>query len=391
MLIVMRGLFIAFVAFLYSGLLYAGDGSVSSPFTVEEALSKKNNNMLCYVSGYIVGEYVNYSNNKHFYNMAPPFEGTSTYLIADMPFEYRLEKCMTVQLGAANTDICNLDEYPVYWNKKLLLQGNLSLFQTLPGIKNLKNFVLPEQPLEDETVYWNIFEDFGTKNGYKPVSGDMYGGGVFYGEDNAIPWVFEGATLGETGKDAKWDGASAHLRLTESTSGNPGAIYMKEDKSNGIGYIRFWAAFYDTDKKGRIAIYISGDQGESWESVASGLTPEKTLKEFQVLVNRPGNYRVKIAKSENSSDGVNIDNIRISDYLQPSAVIRSEKDDTFSVSANNGILSLSFTDEVDGVDIYTINGSLAFSIKDRIKHISIPLLPGVYIIRSESYIRKIVL
>ena len=227
----MRGLFIAFVAFLYSGLLYAGDGSVSSPFTVEEALSKKNNNMLCYVSGYIVGEYVNYSNNKHFYNMAPPFEGTSTYLIADMPFEYRLEKCMTVQLGAANTDICNLDEYPVYWNKKLLLQGNLSLFQTLPGIKNLKNFVLPEQPLEDETVYWNIFEDFETKNGYKPVSGDMYGGGVFYGEDNAIPWVFEGATLGETGKDAKWDGASAHLRLTESTSGNPGAIYMKEDKS----------------------------------------------------------------------------------------------------------------------------------------------------------------
>lgn len=219
----------------------------------------------------------------------------------------------------------------------------------------------------------------------------MYGGGIFYGEDNAIPWVFEGATLGETGKDAKWDGASAHLRLTESTSGNPGAIYMKEDKSNGIGYIRFWAAFYDTDKKGRIAVYISGDQGESWECVASGLTPEKTLKEFQVLVNRPGNYRVKIAKSENSSDGINIDNIRISDYLQPSAVIRSEKDDTFSVSANNGILSLSFTDEVDGIDIYTINGSLAFSVKDRIKHISIPLLPGVYIIRSGSYIRKIVL
>ena len=25
----------------------------------------------------------------------------------------------------------------------------------------------------------HIFEDFETKNGYKPVSGDMYGGGVF--------------------------------------------------------------------------------------------------------------------------------------------------------------------------------------------------------------------
>lgn len=387
----MRGLFIAFVAFLHSVSLYAGDGSVSSPFTVEEALSKKNNNMLCYVSGYIVGEYVNYSNNKHFYNMAPPFEGTSTYLIADMPFEYRLEKCVTVQLGATNTDICNLDEYPMYWNKKLLLQGNLSLFQTLSGIKNLKDFVLPEQPLEDETVYWNIFEDFEAKDGYKPISGNMYGGGVFYGEDNAIPWVFEGAALGETGKDAKWGGASAHLRLTESTSGSPGSIYMKEDKSNGIGYIRFWAAFYDTDKKGRIAVYISGDQGKSWECVASGLTPEKTLKEFQVLVNRPGNYRVKIAKSENSSDGVNIDNIRISDYLRPASIIRSEKDDTFCVSVNDGILSLSFADKAEALDIYTINGSLVFSIKDCVKNISIPLLPGAYIIRSGSCIRKIIL
>lgn len=387
----MRKLLIAILSCICSAPLYAGDGSVNSPFTVEEALSKKNNNMLGYVSGYIVGEYVNYSNNKHFYNLAPPFQGTSTYLIADSPLEYRLGKCMTVQLGSANTDICNLDEYPQYWNKKLVLQGNLSLFQTLPGIKNLKDFVLPVQPLEDETVYWNIFEDFETKNGYKPASGNMYGGGTFYGADGAVPWVFEGATLGETGNDVKWDGASAHLRLTESTSGNPGSICMKEDKPNGIGYIRFWAAFYDTDKKGRIAVYISGDQGKSWERVASGLTPEKTLKEFQVIVNRPGNYRVKIAKSEDSSDGVNIDNIRISDYLQPAMVSRSEVKDPFYVFANNGVLSLKLADKTRSVQVYAMNGILMCSIDGSTPEITVPLSSGTYIVRSGEYFMKIIL
>lgn len=386
-----RNLLIAIFICICPAPLFAGDGSADSPFTVGEALSKKNNNMLAYVSGYIVGEYVNYSNNKHFYNMAPPFQGTSTYLIADNPLEYNLDKCMTVQLGAANTDICNLDEYPRYWNKKLLLQGNLSLFQTLPGIKNLKDFVLPSQPLEDETVYWNIFEDFETKNGYKPASGNMYGGGTYYGADDAIPWVFEGATLGETGNDAKWDGASAHLRLTESTSGNPGCIYMKDDKPNGVGYIRFWAAFYDTDKKGRIAVYISGDQGKSWERVASGLTPEKTLKEFQVFVNRPGNYRVKIAKSEDSSDGVNIDNIRISDYLQPAAVSHSEIEKPFYMSANNGVLYLKLTDKAKSVQVYTMNGMLIYSIDGSTPEISLPLLSGTYVIRSGEYSSKIIL
>ncbi|WP_455496536.1 DUF6359 domain-containing protein [Coprobacter sp.] len=385
-----RKLLIAILCYVCSVSLYAGDGSENSPFTVGEALSKKNNNMLAYVNGYIVGEYVNYSNNKHFYNMAPPFQGTSTYLIADNPLEYRLDKCMTVQLGAANTDICNLEEYPWYWNKKLLLQGNLSLFQTLPGIKNLRDFVLPIQPLEDETVYWNIFEDFETKNGYKPASGNMYGGGTFYGADGAIPWAFEGATLGETGNDAKWDGASAHLRLTESTSGNPGCIYMKDDKQNGIGYIRFWAAFYDTDKRGKIAVYISGDQGKTWERVASGLTPEKTLKEFQVPVNRQGSFRIKIAKSENSSDGVNVDNIRISDYLQPAAVSRSESDIPFLASVKDGILFLDLTEKANDIQIYTVNGILVYSIKNSEDKIVVSLLPGMYIIRCGEYSRKII-
>lgn len=51
----------------------AGDGSsAQSPLTVSQALVKKNNQKSYYVSGYIVGEYRDYSNNKHFYYLARP-------------------------------------------------------------------------------------------------------------------------------------------------------------------------------------------------------------------------------------------------------------------------------------------------------------------------------
>ena len=62
----------------------------------------------------------------------------------------------------------------------------------------------------------------------------MYGGGI-YASAETCRWKFVGATYGDSSNDMKWDNAAAHLRLTESTSGEPGYIYMLEDKSNGIG------------------------------------------------------------------------------------------------------------------------------------------------------------
>ena len=77
----------------------AGDGSsAQSPLTVSQALAKKNDQKSYYVSGYIVGEYRDYSNNKHFYYLAPPFDGTSAYLIADDVDEMDLSRMMPVQI-----------------------------------------------------------------------------------------------------------------------------------------------------------------------------------------------------------------------------------------------------------------------------------------------------
>lgn len=128
-------------AFVFS--LIAGTGlSADSPLTVSQALAKKNDRKSYYVNGYIIGEYRDYSNNKHFYNIAPPFDGTSAYLIADDIDEIDLSKMMPVQIKDY-VDSYNLDENPQYWRKQLTIKGTLTDYFTLPGIKNLTDWIAP--------------------------------------------------------------------------------------------------------------------------------------------------------------------------------------------------------------------------------------------------------
>ena len=149
---------IALSAFVFS--LIAGTGlSADSPLTVLQALAKKNDRKSYYVNGYIVGEYRDYSNNKHFYNIAPPFDGTSAYLIADEIDEIDLSKMMPVQIKDY-VDSYNLDEKPQSWRKQLTIKGTLTDYFTLPGIKNLTDWIAPGENVTDETKYWNFYETF---------------------------------------------------------------------------------------------------------------------------------------------------------------------------------------------------------------------------------------
>ena len=168
---------IALSAFVFS--LIAGTGlSADSPLTVLQALAKKNDRKSYYVNGYIVGEYRDYSNNKHFYNIAPPFDGTSAYLIADEIDEIDLSKMMPVQIKDY-VDSYNLDENPQYWRKQLTIKGTLTDYFTLPGIKNLTDWIAPGENVTDETKYWNFYETFETKKAYTPNNTLMYGGGIY--------------------------------------------------------------------------------------------------------------------------------------------------------------------------------------------------------------------
>ena len=311
---------IALSAFVFS--LIAGTGlSADSPLTVSQALAKKNDRKSYYVNGYIVGEYRDYSNNKHFYNIAPPFDGTSAYLIADDIDEIDLSKMMPVQIKDY-VDSYNLDENPQYWRKQLTVKGTLTDYFTLPGIKNLTDWIAPGENVTDETKYWNFYETFETKKAYTPNSSLMYGGGI-YASAETCRWKFVGATYGDSSNDMKWDNAAAHLRLTESTSGEPGYIYMLEDKSN-----------------------------------------------------------------ENSTTGIDIDNIHISDYYTTSSVENMLSPTNIRIWSSKGHLCFD-TKMPEQIDIYLINGTLV-----KTEHIigsgNIALPAGFYIVSIKNTATKII-
>ena len=76
-------------------------------------------------------------------------------------------------------DSYNLDENPQYWRKQLTIKGTLTDYFTLPGIKNLTDWIAPGENVTDETKYWNFSETFETKKAYTPNSTLMYGGGIY--------------------------------------------------------------------------------------------------------------------------------------------------------------------------------------------------------------------
>ena len=380
---------LSFIILLVSILpVMAGDGSsAQSPLTVSQALAKKNDQKSYYVSGYIVGEYRDYSNNKHFYYLAPPFDGTSAYLIADDVDEMDLSRMMTVQIKDY-VDNYNLDENPQYWRKQLTVKGTLTDYFTLPGIKNLTDWIAPSEPLDNESQYWNFYETFETKKAYTPNGEQMYSGGT-YTSSETCRWKFAGATYGDSSNDMKWDNAAAHLRLTESTSGEPGYICMLDDKTDGIGYIRLWAARYKEDKgAASFGIFLSNDQGESWETVQTGIAIEKELTEYQFKIMRPGIWRIKIAKTDPSTNGIDIDNIHISDYYTPSAITATTTDHTTRLWGTRGSLCFEASQPVD-ICIYALDGTLVS--EQRIAgHGSLPLPAGFYLVSTPTTTEKVV-
>lgn len=369
--------------------IMAGDGSsAQSPLSVSQALAKKNDHKSYYVKGYIVGEYCDYSNNKHFYHLAPPFDGTTAFLIADNVDEIDLSQMMPVQIKDY-VDSYNLDENPQYWRKPLTVKGTLTDYFTLPGIKTLTDWIAPTQTLDDEARYWNFYETFETKKAYTPDGSQMYSGGT-YASAETCQWKFAGATYGDSSNDMKWDNAAAHLRLTESTSGDPGYICMLDDKTNGIGYIRLWAARYKEDKgAASFGLYLSENQGESWEAVQTGIAIEKELTEYQFKIMRPGTWRIKIAKTDNSANGIDIDNIHISDYYTTSAIGSTPAINPVRLWSNQGFLCFDTKQPVE-ITIYTLGGTLVN--KPRISGQGrLPLPKGFYLVSTPATTVKIVI
>lgn len=392
-----KNILLLIAAFLFSYSLQAGDGTENNPFTVAEAIEKNDQAKQYYVKGFVVGEMENYSGGKHIYELAPSFAGTTALLIADNIDEIDLSKCLNIQLGQLYTDNFNLDWNPQVWRKEVVVCGYLKRYMEMPGVKDISHLeVTSLEPLEDETLFWSFLEDMNSKN-YTPNSSiNTFAGGTYVGETGT--WTFTGATLGDTGKDQKFGRAAARIRLTEGSTGDAGYIQMEEDKPSGVGTIRFWAANYEEDSSGgALVLHISTDQGNSWEKVSNSITITKTWKEYQFYIKRDGSIRLRISKDETGSKGINVDNIRISDYIddggeQPgTGLCDNGVSDLLSCYTVENGLNITSNKNNLALNIFNISGQIVYTniLNEGINFI--PLSNGIYIINIGIFNQKVII
>ena len=373
---------------------FAGTGTQTDPFTIAQAIAHKTGESVRYwVKGYVVGELNEYSNNKYFYEIAPPF-GTGSgaaYLLADKVDEIDLNKCLPIQLGSRFYDF-NLEDNPQYWRKELSACGFIRDYFAKTGLKELTELqILTPEPLKNEVDSWNFYEDFDEKKSYEQRDPTKtFAGGIYTGEEHS--WNFVGATMGEDSDDQKWGRSSARIRLTEGATGSSGYIEMTEDKPNGLGIVRFWAGYYDKDHSSYLKLSVSSNQGKSWQQVVAPFFIEKTWKEYQLTINKPGNIRLRIEKGDASpsSSGINVDKIRVSNYIASSNVKQLENGDDFNFRILENCIEFSFSKPQNRVALYIPTGQIVFDGTFEEGIFRLPVSRGVYILRVNNSFLKFV-
>jgi len=372
---------------------YAGKGTESDPFTIAEAVKHKTGEAVRYwVKGYVVGEMNAFSNNKYFYELAPPF-GTGSgaaYLLADNIEEINLSKCLPIQLGSYSDDFY-LDDNPQYWRKEVLVCGFFRDYFATTGLKDLTKLqILSPEPLKNEADSWNFYEDFDEKKSYEERDPNKtFAGGIYTGYEHT--WNFVGATMGDDSKDEKWDRSSARIRLTEGATGNSGYIEMTEDKPHGIGVVRFWAGYYDKDNSSYLKLSVSTNQGKSWQQVVAPFFIEKSWKEYQLTVNKTGNIRLRIEKGDTSASGINVDKIRVSDYITSPTEIERINNQDFNFFVSDNCIELSLSKAKNQVSLFNTTGQILFDGTFGEGVFRFPVSQGIYVLRVNDGYLKIVL
>ncbi|MEG1586104.1 MAG: DUF6359 domain-containing protein [Bacteroidales bacterium] len=390
------------LSFLISGFIssftYGQTGSQEQPLSIAEALKKSDSSPQTYwISGYVVGEMKEYSNNKYIYEVAPPFVGKKALLLADSNNEYDIKNCMVIEIpDDAYQNGLSLDENPAIWKKKFTVNGLLRSYFTLPGIRNIKEHEFESfDPANNEVGLWNFYEDMDSKD-YSPQNNNStFAGGIYKGDTGT--WLLKGATIGESGKDTKWGRSSVRMRLTEGTTGNKGSLELLSDKENGLGEIRFWAGNYEDDAAKLLAfsVFYSLDEGKNWITVASDHAVKRgnkvttnNMSEYRFFVNQPGKGRIKITKADPTTGSINIDNIRISDFKTPTGLDLIQEKPTWGHGIKGGIRIT--TDKEMILSLYSVSGHLIRSIDTTQPTDFIPVPAGIYFLHSSFGTTKII-
>lgn len=123
------------------------EGTYASPYSVGEALTLKRGREV-WVAGYMVGCVKGSMANGC--NFTPEATTSSNILLADTfptGAEYDYLYCLPVELpnGSAERDALNLYDNPENYHRKVSVQGNLTLYFSVVGMKQMTDFSFGEE------------------------------------------------------------------------------------------------------------------------------------------------------------------------------------------------------------------------------------------------------
>lgn len=147
-------------------------------------------------------------------------------------------------------------------------------------------------------------------------SGDK---GFYNGETVALStgnWFLDDALLGN-GTNDKYNGSQG-VRM-DRRNGKMGNIFMQFDKPNGADEVSFQLAHYGNNSEdAALQVQYSTDGGSNWTNVGDVIIAPAELTEYTIPVQVEGNIRFKFIQSA-GTDRMNIDDIRITDYVEAAA------------------------------------------------------------------------
>lgn len=156
------------------------------------------------------------------------------------------------------------------------------------------------------SVNAQLFEDF--ESGSK---GSYAGGSVSLATGD---WYMNDALIGNLSND-KYNGSQG-VRM-DRRDGKMGNIYMLFDKADGADEISFYIANYGSSTGNTLQVQYSTDSGSSWSDLGDPIAATETLTESTLSVKVDGDIRFKFIQ-EAGTDRLNIDDIKITDYVTPS-------------------------------------------------------------------------
>ncbi len=211
------------------------------------------------------------------------------------------------------------------WSQELTLKGqNVSFFVRFGGGIEEGDYegevIVSTEGMDDKiiSVSCNVdatksfFEDFetGTKGAYAVAEVTC----------NAATWEMSNALL--AGDDNALDKKCVRMKgyvKTGSTITTPAHIMMTTDKVNGCDSLWFYAGSYGNDTGVKMTVSYSIDAGKTWTNVVTSL-PVGEMKRYGYKINMDGNIRLKFESENTGNKRVNIDNVQMSDWEDPTSI-----------------------------------------------------------------------